>query len=206
MAFQSKEFDENDKTARKRLFLILLYPDNIEHLEVIYKIQTYYRAVGIKHDKDCYAEDKFNPDGTIKHHKGELKKAHFHFVVEFDNPRMLPGVAKEFGIDERFVKLAKSFSASSEYLLHWKKPDKYQYDCDELLGVLAPKLIKKLTEFTEETQMQMLVRYIDEYGKDDNGKYLTMRNLYDYAIKNGCFSTYRRCYSILNEFVYLKNS
>lgn len=188
------------KENKTRIFNILLYPDNAEHLEVIFKLTNLYKSVGIKHDKDVYEKDVLNDDLTIKHSAGELKKAHYHFVVQFENPRYASGVAKELGIDERFVEATKFFSSSKQYLLHWGTPEKYQYDTNELVGVLSSKLIKQLTELTEESQIEIIVNYIDTCGK-----YLNMRSLYDFCIKNGCFPTYRRCYTMLSEFIFLHN-
>jgi hypothetical protein len=197
---KKKDFNPLADDVRQRIFLVLLYPDNAEHLQVIYQLTNYYKCVGIKHDKDVYQDDIFDTDGKLIHKKGDLKKPHYHFVIEYDNPRYRNGVAKDLGIDVRFVQLAENFIASKEYLLHRKQPEKYQYNLDELVGCLSGKLIKKLTEMTEETQMQLLVAYIDHAHEG-----LSMRELYDYAIKHGCFPTYRRCYSILTEFVFLHN-
>lgn len=191
----------SDNKKKSRIFNLLLYPDNLLHMQAIANLTNFYKSVGICHDKDVYENDVLNEDGTIKHHAGEIKKKHYHFVVQFDNPRYVSGVAKEFEIEERFIEVTQSFSGSKKYLLHWGNPEKYQYDTSDLVGVLAPKLIKQLTELTEESQIQMLVDFIDNTHTLTN-----MRNVYNFAIKNGCFATYRRCYTMLNDFVFIHNN
>ena len=75
---------------RSRWFNLLLYPDNPAHNLAIMQLQTTkYMACGICHNQDCYTED------TESHSTGELKKAHFHFILRCKNPRYKSGVAKE---------------------------------------------------------------------------------------------------------------
>lgn len=191
----------SDNKKKSRIFNLLLYPDNVVHLKAIHSLINLYKSVGICHDKDVYEKDVLNENGTIKHQAGEIKKKHYHFVVQFDNPRYISGVAKELDIEERFIEVTQSFSGSKKYLLHWGNPEKYQYDSSDLVGVLAPKLIKQLTELTEESQIEMLVNFIDHTFTTTN-----MREVYNFAIKNGCFPTYRRCYTMLNDFVFIHNN
>lgn len=198
---KKKEFNPLDNDNKYRHFFLLLYPDNPEHLKCIYDLQNLYKSVGICHDRDVYEKDVIDKkSGVVKHLKGDKKKKHYHFCVEFPNPRYRKGVAKELDIDDRFCEVAESFNACKKYLLHWGYAEKFQYDTTDLVGVLAPKLIKQLTELTEETQIQILVNYIDTCNGD-----LSMRMLFNYAQKQGCLGTYRRWYSILSDFVFSAN-
>lgn len=199
---KSKEFNPLDNDNKYRNFFLLLYPDNPEHLKVIFDLQNIYKSVGICHDQDIYLEDVVDKkSGVVKHLKGDKKKKHFHFCLEVPNPRYRKGIAKEFDIEDRFVQVAENFASCKKYLLHWGYADKFQYDTNDLVGVLAPKLIKQLTELSEDSQIAILVNYIDSRHND-----LSMRQLFDYAQKNGCLGTYRRWYSILSDFVYAGNS
>lgn len=162
-----------------------------------------YDYVGIKHDKDIYTEDKFNDDLTIKHAKGELKKEHFHFVVKFRNARTISAVAKELGIDERFVEICKSFKNSSSYLLHIGHDDKYQYDNDELIGNLVPDVLKLIDDSSEDSRFLALLDLFNDLegfvSKNDFARMCVKNGLYDVFRRNsyyvlGCLSEYNEKY------------
>lgn len=166
----------------------MLYTDNLEHNAVIWKLQNNgYDCVGIKHDKDIYTEDKFNEDLTIKHAKGELKKEHFHFVVKFRNARFISAVAKELGIDERFVEICRSFKNSSSYLLHIGHDDKYQYDNDELIGNLVPDVLKLIDDTSEDIRFLSLLDLLD-----DLEGFVSRSMFARLCVKNGLYDVFRR--------------
>lgn len=166
----------------------MLYTDNLEHNAAIWKLQNNgYDCVGIKHDKDIYTEDKFNEDLTIKHAKGELKKKHFHFVVKFRNARFISAVAKELGIDERFVEICKSFKNSSSYLLHIGHDDKYQYDNDELIGNLVPDVLKLIDDTSEDIRFLSLLDLLD-----DLDGFVSRSMFARLCVKNGLYDVFRR--------------
>lgn len=80
----------------------------------------------IIHDQDTYtdAEEKRNPD----HKAGELKAAHIHLLMRFNQPQHIPNIAKWFNIPENFVqKIHGSWEDACLYQIHANAPDKYQY-------------------------------------------------------------------------------
>lgn len=167
---------------RSRVFRVLLYPDNPEHMLAIMELQSSdYPAVGIKHDKDVYTED------TDDHKAGEIEKEHFHFVLKFKNARYLTAVAKSLGIEERFIQTAKSYKGSVEYLLHINHPEKFQYDTTELLGFAKAEALRVLDDTPEDVKVLKIMDFISHY----NG-YLDVNRLTLFCCQNGLYSCLRR--------------
>lgn len=80
----------------------------------------------IIHDRDVYTEtdEKHNPD----HKAGQLKAAHIHLLLRFNQPQHIPNIAKWFGIPENFVqKIHGKWEDACAYQIHANAPDKYQY-------------------------------------------------------------------------------
>uniref|UniRef100_A0AAU8AZ40 Replication protein n=1 Tax=Dulem virus 75 TaxID=3145786 RepID=A0AAU8AZ40_9VIRU len=75
----------------------------------------------ILHDKDIEKD-------------GSLKKAHYHILLEFVNPRSVSSVAKMLGIAENMVEIVYSVEGSRLYLTHANAPDKTQYDVSEVVA------------------------------------------------------------------------
>lgn len=136
---------------RYRTFNLLLYPDCKEHETAIERlISGEFNAVGILHDCDTTSE-------------GELKKEHYHFIVKFKNNRTKSAVAKDLRIEERFIDTTVSFNASGKYLLHIGHDDKHQYDVDDLVGVLAPAVVKLLDDTTEDMKVAAICDLLDTF-------------------------------------------
>lgn len=111
--------------SQKELFSILhTYACRIAHYAFIY------------HDKDEYEVDEKNNDGEIVHKKGELKKPHFHIVVDFYNTCTFTAVKKLFTTKEDNPRVANIVDrvAQYEYLWHKNNPEKYQYDKEAVIS------------------------------------------------------------------------
>lgn len=176
--------------GRDRSFNLCLYPDNPEHKEVIDLLSNpngEYRAVGCCHDMDVY---------TSGEHKGEFKKPHFHFIVKFKNPHYISGVATEFAIDKQYIQFTDGWNNSARYLLHWGTPDKYQYDPSDLVGTLKSEVLKLIDDTTDDTKLSEITKYINSYVG-----IISYANLWDYVLKQGYTSVYRRFYSIFTDIV-----
>lgn len=178
---------------RSRLFNILLYPDNPKHNLAIIELQTVnYLACGCCHNMDVYEDGE---------KAGEIKKAHYHFVVKFSNPRYKSGVAKALDIEERFIDITNSFKGSAKYLLHYGDDTKYQYSPDDLVGRLKPDVLKLLEDKPSEA---MQARYIADYIMSVN-RYLTRTELFNWCLDNGYYSCYRRGLSVFDGLIYEHN-
>ena len=104
---------------KSRVFAFAVEQDLIE------KIKNVPKWAMILHDKDCDLNT------------GELKKPHYHYYMEFLNPRSISGISKEFGIPENMIQVVHQKRSALAYLLHHTEKavadGKYQYSRDELL-------------------------------------------------------------------------
>lgn len=168
--------------SRHRVFNLLLYPDCPEHKKAIERlISPEMNAVGILHNMDTYTEDK------NEHIAGELKKEHYHFIVKFKNNRTKSALAKDLQIEDRMIDTTVSFKASAKYLLHMGCEDKYQYDADDLVGVLAPDVVKLLDDTSEEVKAMSICRLLDDFECFVSEEDFTML-----CCKYGLYSVFRR--------------
>lgn len=90
----------------------------------------------ILHDRDTYEEDEKDSDGNTLHNKGDLKKVHFHVLVEFFNAHSFSAVKKMFttDVDKPRVENIVSRVAKYEYLIHKGYPEKYQYSKEDIIS------------------------------------------------------------------------
>lgn len=186
---------------RGRAHLLLLYPDNEQHLEALAKIQKSYDFAGIQHDKDTWTEDdeKKNPE----HKAGELKKAHFHVVVRTQNATWNTALCKELGIEEKFCEQAKNIDNALQYLIHYNDTDKATYDIEEVFGSLKTKLKESINkvEKSEGEKVVELIQFIREY----DGR-LRITDFAEYCAKNGYWSEFRRSGAIFCKIIDEKNN
>lgn len=167
---------------RYRIFNLLLYPDCPEHQKAIERLMSpEFNAVGILHNMDSYEEDSEN------HVAGELKKEHYHFIVKFRDNKTVSALAKNLDIEERFIDTTVSFKASAKYLLHMGCENKYQYDSDDLVGVLAPDVVKLLDDTSEEVKAMSICRLLD-----DLECFVTEQDFTALLCRYGLYSVFRR--------------
>ena len=172
---------------RSRVHLILLYPDNSNHLEVLDKITKSYDFAGIVHNRDMWTEDdeKLNPS----HKAGDLKKEHIHIVLRTQNAVWNTALCKELGLDDKFCEQVKNIERSLQYLLHYNEPDKTQYSIDDVFGCLRTKLSESISknEKSESEKVLELLDYIDNYQGQ-----LRISDFARYCASNGYWSEFRR--------------
>lgn len=172
---------------RSRNFLLLLYPEDPTHAEAMKRLdECGFQYAAILHDKDTWeeGEEDFDP---AKHTPGEVKKAHWHVVVKFLNPRWDTALAKELGIKTNYIWECKDLNDRLLYLVHAKHPAKYQYDYDAVFGPLKPSLQKLLDNETEDERMLRIVDMID----DEPGK-VSARAMLRKLGANGLYGEARR--------------
>lgn len=80
---------------------------------------------------------------------GSTKKAHYHILLEFVNPRSVSSVAKMLGIAENMVEIVYSVEGSRLYLTHANAPDKTQYDISEVIANYDVENVDKPLSFLE---------------------------------------------------------
>lgn len=129
------------------------------------------------HDKDAWtsADERKNPD----HKAGEVKRPHFHGLVEYPQPVAYDQVKEDFAfLGTHSIKYAKSKASMALYLCHIKSHDKAPYDpadvleygganwhdwCSELEDVHA--LMREMREFIREnniTEFDVFQDWCDE--------------------------------------------
>lgn len=83
----------------------------------------------IIHDQDIYEEDGSG------HQKGDLKPAHIHLLLKFENdqPQRIKYIAKWFDIKENFVsKIKCSWKSACLYQIHYNDKEKHQYEMTDV--------------------------------------------------------------------------
>lgn len=78
--------------------------------------------------------------------EGLPKKAHYHVLFRFSNPRSMGGVAKALGVALNQVGPVHSWRGACRYLVHADQPEKHQYDESGLFGTLQYEAVRYIRE------------------------------------------------------------
>lgn len=188
---------------RSKNFLIELYPDNAEHMAVFEKLSKSYNIVGILHNRDVYNKERKNEAGEIVNEIGELKKAHYHIIVSFENQRYLNAVADEIGLENRFLEKPNSFKVIARYLIHLDDEDKAQYTLDELFG--SAEMIAKVkscctADKSDTYIVNELLAILDSFDS-----YVDSAAMIRIALEMGYISKYNRYRWLFNDLLYSHN-
>lgn len=97
---------------KRRNYTFALTKDNSRIIKIVEKFPKY---AYIKHDKDS----------------GEI---HYHYYIEFPNPRSLSSVARELSIPENMLEQVYSKCGILTYLTHENSPEKHHYDLSEVVA------------------------------------------------------------------------
>lgn len=181
---------------RSRVHMILLYPDNESHLDVLDKISKSYDYAACKHDRDWWTEEDEKKDP--KHKAGELKKEHFHIVLRTANATWNTALCKDLGLEERFCEQAKNVDNALQYLIHYNDTDKAKYETDEVFGNMKSKLMESINkvEKSEGEKVVELIAWIEEY----RGR-LTVSEFAKYCAANGYWAEFRRSGAIFCKII-----
>ncbi len=161
---------------RYRSFMIVLYPDDETHVNALLYVQEFIdKYAFILHDKD-YNE------------KGEIKKAHYHVILNLSNAKSISALAKELNIGANYITpTKKSYINGLRYLIHADDKDKYQYELDEVQGPLKSRLKKALASDVDESDAVLELMVLIE-----NQDYLSMRTFVRLIAESGLWQYYRR--------------
>lgn len=111
-----------NSNKKYRNYSFLIYPESLEDDFVKILNESGGKGFYILHDMDKLE------DGTDK-------KAHYHVLIMFENPRSLTAVsrlAKRCGAVNGFVEPLKNAVAYARYLCHMDNPNKYRYESCEV--------------------------------------------------------------------------
>lgn len=158
---------------------------------VLYKdTETYNYNKVIK-----YIENNYEQYAYIVHDKDD-KKVHTHVIIHFKNKRYATSISKELGVPLNYIEKC-NLIPYLRYLIHIDDEDKHLYKLDEVKGTLKDKLKTILEPKLEEVeQVSIISSYIFE-----SNDYLTHTLLLQYILKVGCYSAYRRNFSLFNNLI-----
>lgn len=169
---------------QSRCFGGVLYPDSSSYSfeNRLILLESFFEDFAyITHDKDLDID-------------GNHKKTHVHWVGRSKNPRTLSGISGFLGIPENEIEVLRSWRKSCQYLIHMNDLDKYQYD---VLSVHSnfdyPSYI--CDKYSESEQANLIINHIYE---DDCR---TITALAEWAIASGCWSAFRRGFSIYSSIL-----
>ena len=147
---------------RSRKVEIILYKENVADFE---KFENYLKSTGNLyfisplHDKDIYLTgDK----------KGEIKKAHWHVLLCFQNARFFNSVAKEFaeyGVIEQNLNTVKQINSAVRYLCHLDDLEKASYEINNIktnCKDLQKYLKKREEKLTQAELSEIIIEKLNE--------------------------------------------
>ena len=138
---------------------------------------------------------------TRKHKDNELKKAHTHIVLEFNNARWSSSLAEELGITSNYIQNCKNFEKALDYLIHFNDDTKYQYDINEVKGNLKKQLIKQMNSFNKD-ENEIVKEIIEMINNSDLIDISTFVKL---MCDLGYYSYFRRSLSLFLRLIDIHN-
>lgn len=175
---------------RSRRFCLLLYTSEDDtHIKALDYIKNNYENYAyIIHDKDI------NKDN-------ELKKAHTHIVLEFNNARWSSSLAEELGITPNYIQNCKNFEKALDYLIHFNDDTKYQYDINEVKGNLKKQLIKQMNSFNKD-ENEIVKEIIEMINNSD---LIDISTFVKVMCDLGYYSYFRRSLSLFLRLIDIHN-
>lgn len=173
------------ENVRSRCFCGILYQeDESQNFAIKCLLENKYKCLYIVHDRD-------------KNSKGEIKKAHIHFIIRFSNGRYLNTLAEELKIKPNYLQPCSSFNSYCTYIVHLDEPFKEQYLFEEVQGSLYNDFLQAINKVdTEVIKVQKIMKYITEYGYK-----LSRSKLLEWICSNSLYDVYRRGYQIFNDII-----
>lgn len=175
-----------DKPGRSRVWMLLLYPDTDEsgsHKQALERLDELdWNFCGRVHDKD---------EGVKEHH---------HVVICFQNGRMKEDVAKDLGIESRWIRRVHSQKKAMRYLCHKDNPDKYQYSPGEIYGTLADKAISQCSKGDAISEIEGTSKVAELINAFPG--FVSVTQLLPLVLAEGVYAHYRR---LGNSVFYLIN-
>lgn len=172
---------------RVRNYLGVIYEDDERFDNQLFNLSQEKDAIWIKHDKDLDDE-------------GNVKKPHYHFVIQLKNACTLSSIAKRLEVNENMLEYVKNVNSSLKYLIHYNDDNKYNYDMNDVQSnseKLKRRFLDLVSKDTPETD-KMVSIYEFIHKQTD---YIDFNILFKYAVKNNIWDAYRRNYAIIKDLV-----
>ena len=184
----SNKVIKENTTDRARLFTLVVYKDTTtyDYKEVLDYFRSLKYCAYILHDKDL-KED-------LSDELDELKKAHYHIVVKYDNATTPQAISKKSGVPANYIQSIRSERQMIRYLIHKDHPDKYQYEYNDIQFTPSyEKVIKSSFDDlkTEEEQLLLIKDFIDSL-KDTPDYTMKLFKLIMYVNTNNYNRIYKR--------------
>ena len=185
---------EKEKVNNKRVrnYLGVIYEDDERFDNQLFNLSQEKDAIWIKHDKDLDDE-------------GNVKKPHYHFVIQLKNACTLSSMAKRLEVNENMLEYVKNVNSSLKYLIHYNDDNKYNYDAKDIQSnseKLKRRFLDLVSKDTPETDKMIGIYEFIQKQKD----YIDPNILFKYAVKNNIWDAYRRNYAIIKDLVNNHNS
>lgn len=145
-----------------------------------------------------YIEKNWKHYAYIEHDEDdENKKKHTHVLMHFDNKRYNTAISKEIGVPSNYI-VNVNLIPYLRYLIHLDDEDKKQYTIDEVHGTLQNKLRSILTnnKLDEVEQVTIISSFIFE-----SSSWLSHTALLQYVLQVGCYSAYRRNFTLFDKLI-----
>ncbi len=130
---------------------------------------------------------------------GRLKKWHYHTLIRTPNQTSTSAIAKNIGIDERWVRVRDNWKETANYMCHTTKKaiaeGKKVFPASELEGSLKEKAIEYITKVTGNNQAKpkeddkSILAILDFIESND---WLSTSVLIRWCVQSNCYSTLRR--------------
>lgn len=183
--------------ARFRTFACELYPEDPSHVEILEYIKKYYEYAYILHDKDIWDKEVVDDDGVTIHKVGDIKKPHYHVILNFKNPRSIDKLRNELGLKHLET---CNFYFYSRYLIHKDNPRKFQYNEHEIVTNIELRIHNALKRDynSQEQDTRILLDFI--FSARNQG-YLTLKQVTDYATEHDCLLDLKRNINFYRYFI-----
>lgn len=166
---------------KSRNFLGVLYPDS----------ETYDCALVLERLKSVFQEWAYVLHDYDFDENGVLKKSHIHWIGKLENATSLSAISdgKHLGVSSNSIEFCKNWKYSVRYLIHKDSPDKFQYSQECIISNFDVAFF--LRDKDDEVATARKIRtYLFE------SQCTSVRQLMDWCLENGCWSEFRRSFSI----------
>lgn len=184
------------KKYRSRTHMVLLYPDNEDHKKALDKIVKSYDHAGILHYKDSWTAEDEKENSERK--AGDLKKAHYHIILRFNQATWSSAICKDLGIMEHYIEPVKNFDNALQYLIHYNDDNKAQYEIDDVFGNLKNRLVESINKISK-SEGEKVVELI-QFIKSFEGR-LSISLFARYCAENGYWAEFRRSATIFLKII-----
>lgn len=178
------------ENKKYRNYEIILYPENQEHIDVLYKVKKDFKFAYILHNKD-------------RKDDGDLKKEHWHVQVFLDNQKTLSAFSKMLGLEDskHLIQIVKDKKKAIRYLVHVDNDEKESYDVEDIITNIDIANYFSNLQSDESVDIDNMFSFIDEYKG-----YLSYRTFFRFVRDSNIWSNYRRNQFAINKLIDEHNS